>query len=134
MTPAQRKAFIIAAKRLAVPVVSCVRADLRFDHLTGNQSREGLLALITVLAECADPVKLKAVTEAPGDEGLPPPSRGDVLRRANAEYRRLLRDNLPVPQRVRVLENEYRLWRKDEAAKAAQEQGEGTQAGHVSAA
>lgn len=119
MTPAQSAAFIAAAKRIAVPVVSCVRADLRFGHLTGNQSREGLLALIAVLAECADPARLKAVTEAPGDEGMPPMAREDILRHAHAEYTRLLRAGLPVPARIRFLHNEYRQSnkrRRDEAA------------------
>ena len=119
MTPAQQQAFIVAAKRLAVPVVSCVRADIRFGHLTRNQSREGLLALIAVLAECADPVKLKAVTEAPGDEGLPPLSREDVLRRAHAEYTRLIRAGLPVPGRIRLLHNEYRVGNKRRREEAA---------------
>lgn len=125
LTSAQRRAFIIAAKRLAIPVASCVRADLRFDHLTSNQSRDGLLALITVLAECADPVKLKAVTKAPGDEGMPPVDREDVLRAAEAEYKRLIRAKLPVPSRVRVLKAEYcrnnRQRRRDEIAAAEAE-------------
>jgi hypothetical protein len=108
MTPAQAAAFVAAAKRIAIPVVSCVRADLRFGHLTGNQSREGLLALIAVLAECADPAKLKAVTEAPGDEGLAPLAQEDVLRRAHAERTRLERAGLPVPFQVRAMAAEYR--------------------------
>jgi hypothetical protein len=128
MTPAQRIALIVGAKRLAHPVFSCVRAGIRYDHLTASQSRKELLALITVLAECADPAKLKAVTEAPGDEGMPALSREDVLRRAHAEYQRLLRDGMAVPHRVRLLESEYRQGNKRRREEAA------TRADHASAA
>ena len=118
MTPAQRAALIVRAKRLAVPVVSCVRAGLRHDHLTGDLSRDHLQALVVVLAECADPARLKAVTEAPGDTGMPQLSREDVLRRAHAEYQRLQRDGTGIPHRVRLLESEYRSGNKQRRAEA----------------
>jgi hypothetical protein len=121
MTPAQSRAFVVAAKRVATPVVSCVRADIRFGHLTQNLSREGLLALVAVLAECADLERLRAVTEAPGDEGMPPLSREDVLRRAHAEYTRLIRAGLPVPARIRFLHNEYRVTNKRRREAAVRE-------------
>lgn len=111
MTPLQRADLIARAKQLAVPAVSCVRADIRMDHLFAGVSGEDfpalLLALVVVLAECADPVRLKAVTQAPGDEGMPPQGRADVLRNAHAEYARLKRNGLPIPSRVRILNSEY---------------------------
>lgn len=108
MSPAEREALIVRAKRLAVPVASCVRAGVSFGHLIDGLSAAELLALVTVLGECADPVRLKAVTAAPGDTGMPPESRESVLRRANAEYERLCRAGLDVPYEVRLLRNEYR--------------------------
>ena len=119
MTPADRGALIVRAKRLAVPVVSCVRAGLRHDHLTAALSRDQLQALVIILAECADPARLKAVTEAPGDTGMPQLSREDVLRRAHAEYQRLQRDGKGIPHRVRLLESEYRSGNKRRREEAA---------------
>jgi len=122
MTPAQSAAFVVAAKRIAVPVVSCVRADIRFGHLTQNLSREGLLALVAVLAASADNVKLKAVTQAPGDQGLPPGDEEEALRAAHAEYVRLRRAGFDVPFEARVADGEYRAGvrrRKAEAARGA---------------
>lgn len=127
MTPAQRNALIARAKRLAIPVTSCVAASLRPDHLLAARTRAELLALVVVLAEAADPVKLKAVTEAPGDTGLPPMSREDMLRAAHAEYSRLLRAGEPVPARLRLLNSEYRRGnklRRTEAGDEQQRQGE----------
>jgi len=106
VTPADRTALIVRAKQLALPVVNCVRADIRYGHLTAGLSREELLALVTVLADCASPERLAVVTRAPGDLGMPPDP--EALRRAHAERVRLMRAGLPVPHRVRALDGQYR--------------------------
>ena len=121
MNTAQRAALIARAKSLATPVVSCVAASIRPSHLLAGASRDELMALVVVLAEAADHGRLREVTEAPGDTGMPPPDRRDVLRRAHAEYQRLLRGGQPVPRRVRVLESEYRQSNKRRRESAASE-------------
>lgn len=73
MTPATRARLIAAAKRKAVPVASCVAASVRPDHLFADVAPEDLtpllMALIVVLAEGADPVRLREACRA-GDDGL----------------------------------------------------------------
>ena len=108
MTPADYAALVVRAKRVAVPVVNCVQARIRISHLTEGLSRDDLLALVAVLADCADQEKLRIVTSAPGDEGMPPAGRGEVLRAAHAERVRLDRAGLPVPFGVRMLDSQYR--------------------------
>ena len=118
MTRAERTALIVRAKKIATPVVSCVRAGIRYDHLTANLSLEGLLALVTVLAESASPERLKAVTDAPGDQGMPLVTRQDMLKAVHAEYSRLIRAGQPVPGRIRILNSEYRRGNKLRLAEA----------------
>lgn len=73
MTPARRTALIAAAKAKAVPVASCVAASIRPDHLLADVDTEDLTdllkALVIVLAEGADPVRLREACRA-GDDGL----------------------------------------------------------------
>lgn len=69
MDRARRLALIARAKRLAVPVASCVAASVRPDHLLRDASRDELAALVIVLAEGSDPVRLREVCRA-GDDGL----------------------------------------------------------------
>lgn len=120
MTSAEREELITWAKRNAVPVHACVTAGICPDHLLGKASRNRLAALVIVLAECASPQRLKAVTEAPGDLGMPALSREDALRQAHAEYARLCRAGEPVPYRLRLLEREYRLSNKRRREEAAE--------------
>jgi hypothetical protein len=103
----QRASLIAWAKAKAVPVTSCVTARLHPDHLIGNASRAQLAALVIVLAEAADPGKLRAVAET-SDDGRPAiTDRALMLRRAHTEFRALSRDGAPVPGRLRILEREY---------------------------
>lgn len=127
MTPAKRNALIIRAKGLAIPVASCVRAQLQPGHLLNNLTREELLALIVVLADCSSPRRLRAVTQAPGDEGLPVEDRQAMLRAAHAEYTRLLRVKQPIPGKLRLLNSEYRRVNKERRA-AAEDQQRGEEA------
>lgn len=110
MTPADRAAAVVRAKQIASPVVSCVRADVRIGHLTEQLDRDGLLALVAVLAASADPHRLRAVCEAPGDQGMPPIGRDAILRQARREADRLRNQGADVPYQVRILEAEY--WRE----------------------
>ena len=111
MTPAEADALIVAAKRLAVPVASCVAARIRPDHLLAGKSWDELRALVVVLADAVDPVRLRAVVEA--GEGGPAVTDRDVqLRKAHAEAVRLREAKLEVPFQVRVLDSEYRAGRK----------------------
>lgn len=81
MTPDQRADLIARAKLKAVPVASCVAASIRFDHLLADvdpEDLEGLLkALVVVLAEGCDPVRLREACRAGGDgleaQGVVPP-------------------------------------------------------------
>jgi hypothetical protein len=102
------------AKSRALPVTSCVTARLRPDHLIGEASREELLALVVVLAEAADPVKLRAVVTAT-DEGPHLTDRDWQLRAAHTEATRLRRANLRVPAALQRLEREYWSGRKNAA-------------------
>lgn len=73
MDRSRRTALIAAAKRKAVPVASCVAASIRPDHLFADVDPEDLtpllMALVIVLAEGADPVRLREACRA-GDDGL----------------------------------------------------------------
>ncbi len=121
MTPRQRAQLIAAAKNIAVPVHSCVAANLRPDHLLAARTREELMAVVIVLAEAADPVRLRAVTLAPGDEGMPVIDRVAALRAGHSEYVRLHRAGSEVPLRVRLAEREYRQENKRRLEAAARE-------------
>ena len=118
MTRAERTALIVRAKKIATPAVSCVRAGIRYDHLTAGLTLEGVLALVTVLAESASLERLKAITDAPGDEGMPLVTRQDMLKAVHAEYSRLIRAGQPVPGRIRILNSEYRRGNKQRLAEA----------------
>ena len=108
MTPQDRARLIARAKALAVPVVSCVAARLRPDHLRRGLTEDEAWALIVVLAECADMGRLRAVTSAPGDEGMPRQGDREVLRAVHAERARLERAGLPVPYAVLAADGRYR--------------------------
>lgn len=95
------------AKSLAIPVASCVAARIRPDHLIGNASWEELAALVVVLAEAADPVRLRAVVDA-REDGPDITDRDVMLRKAHAHAVALRKAGMAVPVRVRALDNEYR--------------------------
>lgn len=69
----RRLALIAAAKRKAIPIASCVAASKRPDHLFADVAPEDftdlLAALVVVLAEGSDPVRLREVCQV-GDDGL----------------------------------------------------------------
>lgn len=73
VTPADRAAFLARAKLKAGPIASCVAASIRPDHLFADVAPEDLtpllMALVVVLAEGADPVRLREACRA-GDDGL----------------------------------------------------------------
>jgi len=75
LTPADRAALIARAKAKAIPVASCVAASLRPDHLFADvapEDLEGILkALVIILAEACDPVRLREVVSA-RDDGTAP--------------------------------------------------------------
>jgi len=119
VTRAQRAYAIHWAKSLATPVVSCVQARLSPAHLLDRCSRDDLAALVIVLAEAADPGVLRAVVTSGDDDGRPDLSRRDVaLRKAHTEVVLLVRQKLPVPERLRMLDREYR--RKNREAEGQQ--------------
>jgi hypothetical protein len=78
----RRAALIARAKLKAGPIASCVAASIRPDHLLADVDPEDLTdllkALVVVLAEGADPVRLRDACAA-GSDGLeaqgviPPP-------------------------------------------------------------
>lgn len=101
-----RAALVARAKSLATPVVSCVAARIRPDHLIRDASRDELLALVIVLAEAADPVRLRLVTEAVED-GRDFTERDVLLRKAHSRVNALQASGQPVPLKLGVLESEY---------------------------
>ena len=105
------------ARDLAIPVASCMAAGVGTGHLLDGLTRDELAALVNLLAFAAstDPVRLRAVVTA-GD-GMTPAmiSREVLLRRAHAEAVRLRKAKREVPERVMVLDNEYRGGRKKAA-------------------
>lgn len=112
LTDADRDALIARAKSAAVPVASCVAARIAPAHLIGGMSRDELAALVIVLAEAADPVRLRAVTRAT-DDGTPGVTDLDLrLRAAHAEAQRLRYNGQPVPQVMRRLDGIYHSRRK----------------------
>lgn len=129
MTPAQRPALIAKAKRIAIPVASCVAARLRPDHLRRGLTEDEAWALIVVLAECADMGRLRAVTSAPGDEGIPRQGEREILRAVHAERARLERAGLPVPYAVLAADGRYRAdVRRRRIGAAGGNRGEGEEA------
>jgi hypothetical protein len=108
MNTAERDALIARAKSLAAPAASCASAGISAGHLLREASPELLRALVNVLAAAADPVRLRAVTRAPGGVVVLPADRARVLRRAHAEFTRLVRAGLPVPFALRAVDGEYR--------------------------
>jgi hypothetical protein len=73
VTPSHRTALIAKAKSLAIPVASCVAASIRPSRLLEGRSRDELMALVIVLAEAVDPVRLREVVSAE-DGGAPLPA------------------------------------------------------------
>lgn len=72
MTPARRAAAVAVAKRAALPYAAAVRARKPGDV---RRIRSGLTlaqfdALAAILAEAADPARLKIITETE-DDGMP---------------------------------------------------------------
>jgi hypothetical protein len=121
LTPAERNALIARAKQLAVPVASCVAARVSPARLIGAASRDELAALVVVLAEAADPVKLRTVAAAGEDD----PDVTDIdllLRQAHAQRMALYRAGVPVPEKIRRLDSAYtkrRRMRKQQRKEAA---------------
>lgn len=121
MTPAYRASLIARAKRAAEPVARSVAGGLPVDWLIGDMDREQLLALVLVLADAADPARLRAVVRAEDDDA-PGVTDADLkLRAAHAEAVRLRKAKRPVPFQVRVLDTAYcqarkqaRAWRQSE--------------------
>ena len=105
------------ARDLAIPVASCMAAGVGTGHLLDGLTRDELAALVNLLALAAstDPVRLRAVVT--GGDGITPAmiSREVLLRKAHAEAVRLRKAKREVPERVLVLDNEYRWGRKKAA-------------------
>lgn len=116
LTPADRGALVARAKSLAVPVTSCVAARIPPAHLIGDMTRDELAALVIVLAEAVDPVRLRAVAAAGEDEEDPEDER---LRQAHAKAMNLRRMGRPVPMLLRAAENDYHKRRRAEREAAA---------------
>ena len=107
LSPAERSALISHAKRIAVPVTSCVAANLAPAHLLAGLSRDELLALVVVLADCAEPGRVRAVVAAE-DDGRPSPSGHDLrLRAAHREFERMRVAYEDPPVWLRRLEAQY---------------------------
>jgi hypothetical protein len=116
LTHSGRTALIGRAKAVAVPVVSCVAASLRPDHLLADFGRDEMAALVIVLAESADLTRLRAVVAA-RDDGVPVTGLAEVrLRHAHAEVWRLT--NLcgvkyaDLPAGLKRLERDYQRMAK----------------------
>jgi len=108
MTPADRAALIARAKSAAIPVSSCVAARIPPAHIIGGMTRDELTALVIVLAEAADPARLRVVVRAE-DDGRPGVTDLDLTyRAAHTEAGRLRTARLPVPLAVRALDSAYR--------------------------
>jgi hypothetical protein len=108
-----RAALMARARSLAIPVHSCVTARIRPDHLIGREaaSRDELAALVILLAEAADPARLRAVVEAVEDE-LPAVDEAARLRTAHAQVQALRAAHRRVPAGLRVLDAEYHQRRR----------------------
>jgi hypothetical protein len=106
MTPAERDALIARAKFVAPVVVKCVEGRLSPGHITRKLSREEIEALVLVLADAVDPVRLRVVVSA-DEDGPDVTDRDLLLRRAHADAKAYRRDGKPVPEHVRRLDNEY---------------------------
>lgn len=108
LTPADRDALVARAKSLAVPVTSCVAARIPPAHLIGDMTRDELAALVIVLAEAVDPVRLRTTVRAV-DDGAPGLTDLDLkCRAAHTEAGRLRSRRLPVPPAVSRLDGIYR--------------------------
>jgi hypothetical protein len=117
VTRIDRAALMARARSLAIPVHSCVTARIRPDHLIGRDaaSRDELAALVILLAEAADPVRLRAVVNATEDG--PDVTDGELrLREGHAQVNALRRAGRPVPLALRVLDSQYRRGREAAAA------------------
>ena len=117
MTSRQRAALIAWAKSKAIPVYSCAAAGLSPGHLLEGATGPQLAALVEILAEAADPGKLREIV-ARKDRCQSPAEREAQLRKAHSEATALRRAGREVPLRLRVLDSEYRcnLWRARKAA------------------
>lgn len=117
---AYRAALVARAKAVAVPVASCVAASLAPAHLTGSMTRDELAALVVVLAEAAEPGRLRAVVAAQDGDGIPSPGPQELtLRRAHREFNRCRRAREPVNAGLLRLERKYQA----EAKRRQKERG-----------
>ena len=116
---AERAALIARAKSLAVPVASCVAARIRTDHLIGELSRDGLAALVLVLADAVDPVALRVVA-AMTEDGPDITDEDVMLRKAHAHAQALRDAGMQVPSRVAVLERRYQKRVREKRAAAGE--------------
>jgi hypothetical protein len=113
MNRVERDALIVRAKAIATPVVSCVAARLRPDHLLARRTKAELAALVIVLAEAADPVTLRAVVAEQDDDRTPGATdRTVMLRKAHAEVQRMRIAGEALPLRLKLLDGEYRRERE----------------------
>lgn len=120
LTQAVREQLIALAKSRAEPVANCVAASVPFGHLVHDLPREGLYALVAVLAEGADRRRLHQVVSATDDgpaEDIPqlPVPEPKRLQQAHAEFERyrkagIAREDMPL--RVSRGEAEYQAHAK----------------------
>ena len=112
ITNAARAALIGWAKQKAPVVASRIAVSIPVDHIIGDATWEQLAALVVVLAESADPVRLRIITSAQDVMIGRDTDRAVTLRAAHAEVRRLRYHNQPVPSRIAALEREYQQARE----------------------
>ena len=111
MMPRERASLVAAAKSAAVPVASCVAARVPPDHLLQDRTWQELAALVIVLAEAADPVRLRAIAEA-GEDGRQHVSE-EALREAHRLHSSMRLAGETIPPRLAAQERAYQRWRKD---------------------
>ena len=107
MTGVDRDALVARAKQLAVPVANCTAAGIPPSHLIGDASWHELFALVLVLADAADPARLRAVCAA-RDGGGTPEGEWERLRRAHAKAEAMRRAGIPRPLTLRAADGQYR--------------------------
>lgn len=98
--------LIARAKQLAGPVASCVAARISPQHLTADLTTEQLHALVIVLADAVDPVRLRAVVQA-AEDGPDVTDQVMRLRAAHALAEQHRKAGLEIPYHLRLLESDY---------------------------
>jgi hypothetical protein len=118
VTPRLTASLLASAKRMALPVATCVHNRVRPAHILRDKSWAELYALVIVLAEAADLAAVFEVANMP-DGGPEEAARAAVLRKAHAKAEACRKMRRPVPGHLAVLEREYWRWRKREQQHAA---------------